>query len=149
VPEWEVWLNRLQIPIQRGRVPPTGFAYSHNRHFYIHITQARRQPTASTIFLNRSSFPQRVSGCHASCGVSPSRRSHCRLRPHTRWPDRVHGGFAKMGIHKLRFKPAYNPYTEPSMEILAFMKGWTSGWRLVIAGCSDQRCLSRWGYRKI
>ncbi|PFH52843.1 hypothetical protein AMATHDRAFT_73967 [Amanita thiersii Skay4041] len=28
--------------------------------------------------------------------------------------------FSKMGIHKVRFKPAYNPYTEPSMEIFAF-----------------------------
>jgi phenylalanyl-tRNA synthetase alpha subunit len=24
---------------------------------------------------------------------------------------------------ELRFKPAYNPYTEPSMEIFAFHKG--------------------------
>lgn len=28
--------------------------------------------------------------------------------------------FAKMGIENLRFKPAYNPYTEPSMEIFAY-----------------------------
>ncbi|KAH8118357.1 tRNA synthetases class II core domain (F)-domain-containing protein [Phellopilus nigrolimitatus] len=35
--------------------------------------------------------------------------------------------FNKMGIHDLRFKPAYNPYTEPSMEIFAFhpmLKKW-------------------------
>ena len=31
--------------------------------------------------------------------------------------------FAKMGIHKIRFKPAYNPYTEPSMEIFGFHEG--------------------------
>ncbi|EDP54016.1 hypothetical protein KXW98_009466 [Aspergillus fumigatus] len=31
--------------------------------------------------------------------------------------------FAKMGIHQLRFKPAYNPYTEPSMEIFGYHKG--------------------------
>jgi len=31
--------------------------------------------------------------------------------------------FHKMGIHDLRFKPAYNPYTEPSMEIFSFHKG--------------------------
>lgn len=31
--------------------------------------------------------------------------------------------FAKMGIHGLRFKPAYNPYTEPSMEIFGFHAG--------------------------
>ncbi|PGG95999.1 phenylalanine-tRNA ligase, alpha subunit [Blastomyces parvus] len=31
--------------------------------------------------------------------------------------------FAKMGIHGLRFKPAYNPYTEPSMEIFGYHDG--------------------------
>lgn len=31
--------------------------------------------------------------------------------------------FAKMNIHKLRFKPAYNPYTEPSMEIFGYHEG--------------------------
>ncbi|KAI4212928.1 MAG: hypothetical protein LQ351_004453 [Letrouitia transgressa] len=33
--------------------------------------------------------------------------------------------FEKMGIRGLRFKPAYNPYTEPSMEIF----GWHNGLR--------------------
>lgn len=35
--------------------------------------------------------------------------------------------FAKMGVHELRFKPAYNPYTEPSLEIFAYhniLKKW-------------------------
>jgi phenylalanyl-tRNA synthetase alpha chain len=35
--------------------------------------------------------------------------------------------FSKMGLNNLRFKPAYNPYTEPSMEIFAFhpeLKKW-------------------------
>jgi phenylalanyl-tRNA synthetase alpha chain len=31
--------------------------------------------------------------------------------------------FKKMGVHNLRFKPAYNPYTEPSMEIFGFHPG--------------------------
>lgn len=31
--------------------------------------------------------------------------------------------FRKMGLQKLRFKPAYNPYTEPSMEIFSFHEG--------------------------
>jgi len=31
--------------------------------------------------------------------------------------------FRKMGIDDLRFKPAYNPYTEPSMEIFGEHKG--------------------------
>lgn len=36
--------------------------------------------------------------------------------------------FMKIGITQMRFKPAYNPYTEPSMEIFAFhpdLKKWT------------------------
>jgi len=31
--------------------------------------------------------------------------------------------FKKMGIENLRFKPAYNPYTEPSLEIFGFHPG--------------------------
>lgn len=31
--------------------------------------------------------------------------------------------FGKMGLTDLKFKPAYNPYTEPSLEIFAFHKG--------------------------
>ncbi|KAF2852501.1 phenylalanyl-tRNA synthetase-like protein alpha chain [Plenodomus tracheiphilus IPT5] len=31
--------------------------------------------------------------------------------------------FSSMGISNLRFKPAYNPYTEPSMEIFGFHAG--------------------------
>lgn len=31
--------------------------------------------------------------------------------------------FAKMGLTEIEFKPAYNPYTEPSMEIFCFHKG--------------------------
>jgi len=31
--------------------------------------------------------------------------------------------FAKIGMHNLRFKPAYNPYTEPSMEIFGYHNG--------------------------
>ena len=31
--------------------------------------------------------------------------------------------FKKLGITKLRFKPAYNPYTEPSMEIFSYHDG--------------------------
>lgn len=36
--------------------------------------------------------------------------------------------FRKIGMNNLRFKPAYNPYTEPSMEIFAFhpdLNKWT------------------------
>lgn len=31
--------------------------------------------------------------------------------------------FKKLGIEKIRFKPAYNPYTEPSMEIFSYHEG--------------------------
>ncbi|KAI5476382.1 phenylalanyl-tRNA synthetase alpha chain [Pseudohyphozyma bogoriensis] len=31
--------------------------------------------------------------------------------------------FAKMGVTNLRFKPAYNPYTEPSLEIFSWHQG--------------------------
>lgn len=31
--------------------------------------------------------------------------------------------FKKLGIGQLRFKPAYNPYTEPSMEIFSYHEG--------------------------
>jgi len=31
--------------------------------------------------------------------------------------------FGRMGIENLRFKPAYNPYTEPSLEIFSFHEG--------------------------
>ncbi|XP_028166464.1 phenylalanine--tRNA ligase alpha subunit [Ostrinia furnacalis] len=31
--------------------------------------------------------------------------------------------FKRLGFHRLQFKPAYNPYTEPSMEIFAYHTG--------------------------
>ena len=36
--------------------------------------------------------------------------------------------FRRIGITELRFKPAYNPYTEPSMEVFGYhpdLKKWT------------------------
>ncbi|XP_067119178.1 phenylalanine--tRNA ligase alpha subunit isoform X2 [Centruroides vittatus] len=35
----------------------------------------------------------------------------------------LHQFFSKLGIEKLRFKPAYNPYTEPSMEVFSYHEG--------------------------
>lgn len=35
----------------------------------------------------------------------------------------LHEFFKKLGIEELKFKPAYNPYTEPSMEIFCYHKG--------------------------
>lgn len=34
--------------------------------------------------------------------------------------------FKRMGMPELRFKPAYNPYTEPSMEIFGSALSWAS-----------------------
>ncbi len=31
--------------------------------------------------------------------------------------------FSKLGIEKLKFKPATNPYTEPSMEVFSYHEG--------------------------
>ena len=31
--------------------------------------------------------------------------------------------FLSSGIKQLRFKPAYNPYTEPSMEVFSYHEG--------------------------
>ena len=31
--------------------------------------------------------------------------------------------FKKLGLEKIKFKPAYNPYTEPSMEIFSYHPG--------------------------
>ena len=35
----------------------------------------------------------------------------------------IHEFFKKLGIEQIRFKPAYNPYTEPSMEIFSWHAG--------------------------
>lgn len=35
----------------------------------------------------------------------------------------LHSFFSKMGITSLRFKPTYNPYTEPSMEVFSYHNG--------------------------
>jgi len=35
----------------------------------------------------------------------------------------LHQFFKQVGIEQLRFKPAYNPYTEPSMEIFRYHTG--------------------------
>jgi phenylalanyl-tRNA synthetase alpha chain len=84
--------------------------------------------------------------------------------------------FSKMGIEGLRFKPAYNPYTEPSMEIFGYHVGlgkwvevscsflnfctidgglfgenvWlTKNCRSATAACSGPRCWSPWAYPRI
>ncbi len=42
--------------------------------------------------------------------------------------------FDRLGLKKLRFKPAYNPYTEPSMEI--FRSAVTDQALLRLSGCA-------------
>lgn len=43
--------------------------------------------------------------------------------------------FTKLGITQLRFKPAYNPYTEPSMEVFSYHQG--QGWGTGCRGKSE------------
>lgn len=73
----------------------------------------------------------------------------------------IHTFFSRIGIDNIEFKPAYNPYTEPSMEIFAYhpgLKKWIEvgnsgmfrpemiypmgipeGWNVVAWGCSLER----------
>jgi hypothetical protein len=74
--------------------------------------------------------------------------------------------FKKMGIEKVRFKPAYNPYTEVRLfssqlsltyfTLVSLL--WksspsipcsTGGLKLATAECSDRRCLSPWDSPKM
>lgn len=84
--------------------------------------------------------------------------------------------FKKLGITQIEFKPAYNPYTEPSMEIFCFhpgLKKWievnTSQLlslgsilyteelhfqmfffcRWAIQGCFGPKCCVQWDYQKM
>lgn len=73
----------------------------------------------------------------------------------------IYGFFSRIGMEEIEFKPAYNPYTEPSMEIFAYhpgLKRWIEvgnsgifrpemimpmgfpeGWNVVAWGCSLER----------
>jgi hypothetical protein len=71
-------------------------------------------------------------------------------------------------MNKLRFKPAYNPYTEPSMEIFSYHEGrvvnfellskslflrkskvWDDGLKLETQECSDLKCCFQWDFQRI
>jgi hypothetical protein len=41
----------------------------------------------------------------------------------SQFPAMMETFFRKTGNNKLRFKPAFNPYTEPSMEIFSYHEG--------------------------
>lgn len=49
----------------------------------------------------------------------------------------LHTFFTRLGLKKLRFKPAYNPYTEPSMEIFSCALACCSA--LCVDSCSFSR----------
>ena len=77
--------------------------------------------------------------------------------------------FGKMGITDLKYKPAYNPYTEPSMEIFSYRtcldpqrfknvfftdtpvqtRASASWSRLATVACSARKCWRRWVCRKL
>ena len=60
----------------------------------------------------------------ALCAEPPAWLARCCCRPPLIAPPLLGASlFAMPGIHRLRFKPAFNPYTEPSMEVFGFHEG--------------------------
>ncbi|VVB08474.1 unnamed protein product [Arabis nemorensis] len=55
--------------------------------------------------------------------------------------------FSRLGMSELKFKHAYNPYTEPSMEIFSYHKGLRK-WVEILA-CSDPKCCEQWVSQRI
>jgi hypothetical protein len=53
----------------------------------------------------------------------------------------LHAFFERLGLKKLRFKPAFNPYTEPSMEIFRRALAWRVSSLLTANVCV--RCMRR------
>ena len=43
----------------------------------------------------------------------------------------LHAFFSKLGMKNLKFKPTYNPYTEPSMEVFSFHEGMKSSFLIL------------------
>jgi phenylalanyl-tRNA synthetase alpha chain len=55
--------------------------------------------------------------------------------------------YARMGITKIKFKPTYNPYTEPSMEAYGYYKGF--GWlELINSGIFRPEALEPYGIKE-
>jgi len=62
----------------------------------------------------------------------------------------LHLFFSRLGLKKLRFKPAFNPYTEPSMEIFSYseqLQKWvevrvTQQQSAICSACFDEQGLS-------
>lgn len=53
--------------------------------------------------------------------------------------------YAKLGLTKIKFKPTYNPYTEPSMEALAFHPGLNKWVEIINSGMFRKESLAPYG----
>jgi phenylalanyl-tRNA synthetase alpha chain len=60
----------------------------------------------------------------------------------------LHQFFKRIGIEKLRFKPAFNPYTEPSMEIFGFHAGMNKWMEVGNSGMFRPEMLQPMGFDK-
>ncbi len=92
--------------------------------------------------------------CCAAKRPPPHHPVQCTARaaPAPAAADRVCGGpiphtaqfFSRLGLRKLRFKPAFNPYTEPSMEIFR----WAGVWGCRRAACCTSTNTVMWPRRR-
>ena len=57
--------------------------------------------------------------------------------------------FKKIGLTKLKYKPAFNPYTEPSLEIFGTIQLLKDGLRSATLMSLDLKCLSQWACPKM
>ena len=55
--------------------------------------------------------------------------------------------YSKMGIHKIRFKPTYNPYTEPSMEASGYNEELGKWVELINSGIFRPESLEPYGIK--
>lgn len=60
----------------------------------------------------------------------------------------LHQFFKKIGVEKLRFKPTYNPYTEPSMEIFGWHEGFQKWVEVGNSGMFRPEMLTPMGFDK-
>jgi len=56
--------------------------------------------------------------------------------------------YAKLGIHKIRFKPTFNPYTEPSMEAHYYNEKLGKWYALINSGIFRPEALAPYGITK-
>lgn len=60
----------------------------------------------------------------------------------------LHMFFKRLGMNKIKFKPAYNPYTEPGMEIFCYYQELKNRLKLVTLECLVLKCYYQWAYQK-